>query len=161
MVMESSGKLDRVDTKILEVLAEDGRITLTDLAARVGLSKTPCQIRFRQLVTAGYIEGFRAVLNPVKLGLVHIAFVEVKLNNTSERALQKFNEEIKKISEVEECHMIAGRYDYLVKVRTVDIVSFRRVLGACISSIPNVASTSSSVVMEPIKETGAVVKRIA
>lgn len=146
--------LDRYDRKILEIVAEDGRITLTDLAEQVGLSKTPCQARFRQLVVDGFIEGFRAILNPAKLGLSHIAFVEVKLSSTNEQALQRFNDDIKKIKEVEECHMIAGRYDYLVKVRTTDIMSYRRILGECISSIPNVASTSTNVVMEPIKEVG-------
>ncbi len=146
--------LDRYDRKILDIVAEDGRITLTDLAERVGLSKTPCQVRFRQLVLDGYIEGFRAILNPAKLGFNHIAFVEVKLSSTNEQALQRFNDEIINIKEVEECHMIAGRYDYLVKVRTTDIMSYRRILGEYISSIPNVASTSTNVVMEPIKEVG-------
>ncbi len=145
---------DRYDRKILDIVAEDGRITLTDLAERVGLSKTPCQVRFRQLVLDGYIEGFRAILNPAKLGFNHIAFVEVKLSSTNEQALQRFNDEIINIKEVEECHMIAGRYDYLVKVRTTDIMSYRRILGEYISSIPNVASTSTNVVMEPIKEVG-------
>jgi Lrp/AsnC family leucine-responsive transcriptional regulator len=154
MTINLGSKLDRFDLKILDIVAQDGRITLTALAERVGLSKTPCQARFRQLMADGFIEGFRAVLNPVKLGLSHIAFVEVKLSSTNDQALRRFNEEIKKINEVEECHMIAGRYDYLVKVRTTDIASYRRVLGECISSIPNVASTSTSVVMEPIKEAG-------
>lgn len=146
--------LDRYDRKILDIVAEDGRITLTDLAERVGLSKTPCQVRFRQLVLDGYIEGFWAILNPAKLGFNHIAFVEVKLSSTNEQALQRFNDEIINIKEVEECHMIAGRYDYLVKVRTTDIMSYRRILEEYISSIPNVASTSTNVVMEPIKEVG-------
>jgi Lrp/AsnC family leucine-responsive transcriptional regulator len=147
-----SGDLDKIDLKILETVAEDGRISITDLAAAVGLSKTPCQLRLKRLVSEGYIDGFRAVINPQKMGLDHIAFAEVKLTNTSEDALRSFNEAVKKIREVEECHMIAGRFDYLLKVRTRDIGRYRRVLGELISTLPYVASTSTNVAMESVKE---------
>ncbi|MBY3118575.1 winged helix-turn-helix transcriptional regulator [Rhizobium leguminosarum] len=145
-------ELDQFDRKILAALAEDGRLSITDLAARVGLSKTPCQIRFKRLISDGYIEGFKAVLNPSKMQLDHIAFVEVKLSDTREHALKSFNDAIKKISEVEECHMIAGRFDYLLKIRTRDIGRYRRVLGERISTLPHVASTSTNVAMETVKE---------
>lgn len=144
------GELDMFDRKIIEILAEDGRISITDLAQRVGLSKTPCQQRFRRLVADGYVDGFRAVLNPSKLGLDHIAFAEVKLTNTSEEALKAFNTAVKKIAEVEECHMIAGRFDYLLKIRTRDIKRYRHVLGERISALPFVASTSTNVAMETV-----------
>jgi Lrp/AsnC family leucine-responsive transcriptional regulator len=147
-----SGELDRIDLKIMETLAEDGRMSITDLAAAVGLSKTPCQLRLKRLLSEGYIDGFRAVINPQKMGLDHIAFAEVKLTNTSEDALRSFNEAVKKIREVEECHMIAGRFDYLLKVRTRDIGRYRRVLGELISTLPYVASTSTNVTMEAVKE---------
>ncbi|MBY3325568.1 winged helix-turn-helix transcriptional regulator [Rhizobium laguerreae] len=145
-------ELDQFDRKILTALTEDGRLSITDLAARVGLSKTPCQIRFKRLISEGYIEGFKAVLNPSKMQLDHIAFVEVKLSDTREDALKSFNDAIKKISEVEECHMIAGRFDYLLKIRTRDIGRYRRVLGERISTLPHVASTSTNVAMETVKE---------
>jgi len=145
-------ELDQFDRKILEALAQEGRLSITDLAARVGLSKTPCQIRFRRLIDEGYIEGFKAVLNPSKMQLDHIAFVEVKLSNTREDALKSFNDAVKKIREVEECHMIAGRFDYLLKIRTRDIGKYRRVLGERISTLPHVASTSTNVAMETVKE---------
>ena len=145
-------ELDQFDRKILAALAEDGRLSITDLAAQVGLSKTPCQIRFKRLISDGYIEGFKAVLNPAKMQLDHIAFVEVKLSDTREDALKSFNDAIKKIREVEECHMIAGRFDYLLKIRTRDIGRYRRVLGERISTLPHVASTSTNVAMETVKE---------
>ncbi|MGR9173831.1 Lrp/AsnC ligand binding domain-containing protein [Hyphomicrobiales bacterium] len=145
-------ELDQFDRKIIEALTEDGRISITDLAARVGLSKTPCQLRFKRLVSEGFIEGFKAVLNPSKMQLDHIAFVEVKLSNTTEDALRRFNEAVKKIKEVEACHMIAGRFDYLLKVRTRDIGKYRRVLGEKISTLPYVASTSTNPAMETVKE---------
>lgn len=145
-------ELDQFDRKILEAVTEDGRISITDLAARVGLSKTPCQLRFRRLIADGFIEGFRAVINPSKIGLEHIAFVEVKLSDTTEKALNSFNEAVKKIREVEACHMIAGRFDYLLKVRTRDISKYRMVLGEKISTLPHVASTSTNPAMETVKE---------
>jgi Lrp/AsnC family leucine-responsive transcriptional regulator len=145
-------ELDQFDKKILEALVEDGRMSITDLAARVGLSKTPCQIRFRRLIAEGYIEGFRAILNPTRMQLDHVAFVEVKLSDTREQALRSFNEAVKKVREIEECHMIAGRFDYLLKVRTRDIGRYRRVLGEKISTLPHVASTSTNPAMETVKE---------
>jgi Lrp/AsnC family leucine-responsive transcriptional regulator len=147
-------ELDAFDRNILDALLEDGRISVTDLAAKVGLSKTPCLARFRKLVSSGYIEGFKAILNPAKMELDHVAFAEVKLTNTHEQALRQFNAAVKKIKEIEECHMIAGRFDYLLKIRTRDISRYRLVLGERISSLPFVASTSTNVAMETVKEAG-------
>ncbi|AJP73062.1 Lrp/AsnC family transcriptional regulator [Sphingomonas hengshuiensis] len=142
--------LDRFDRAILDALAEDGRMTVTDLAARVGLSKTPAQVRLRRLIDDGFILGFRAVIDPVKLGLDHVAFTEVKLSDTREAALRAFNAAVRKIPEVEECHMIASSFDYLLKVRTSDIRRYRYVLGEKISGLPHVASTSTFVAMETV-----------
>ena len=142
--------IDQFDRRILVALAEDGRMSITDLARIVGLSNTPCQLRLKRLLAEGYIEGFKAVLNPVKMGLDHVAFAEVKLTNTHEDALRAFNEAVKKIPEVEECHMIAGRFDYLLKIRTRDIRRYRHVLGERISELPFVASTSTNVTMETV-----------
>lgn len=146
----SNSDLDQFDRRILDCLAEDGRMSITDLAKRVGLSNTPCQQRLKRLLAERYIEGFKAVLNPVKMGLDHVAFAEVKLTNTHEDALRAFNEAVKKIPEVEECHMIAGRFDYLLKIRTRDIRRYRHVLGERISELPFVASTSTNVTMETV-----------
>ncbi|WP_412065379.1 Lrp/AsnC family transcriptional regulator [Rhizobium sp. SYY.PMSO] len=150
--MIKSSEIDQFDQKILEALVEDGRMSITELSERVGLSKTPCQARLKKLIDSGYIDGFKAVLNPVKLGLDHVAFAEVKLTDTREEALRSFNNAVKKIKEIEECHMIAGRFDYLLKVRTSDIRRYRIVLGEKISSLPFVASTSTNVVMQSVKE---------
>jgi Lrp/AsnC family leucine-responsive transcriptional regulator len=145
-------ELDSFDRKILAVLADDGRITVTDLARKVGLSKTPCQVRLRRLVETKVIMGFQAVTNPAKIGLDHVAFTEVKLSDTRESALEEFNASVRKIPEVEECHMIASSFDYLLKVRTADIRRYRIVLGEKISSLPHVASTSTFVAMETVKD---------
>ncbi|ACP25794.1 transcriptional regulator, AsnC family [Sinorhizobium fredii NGR234] len=150
-----NSEIDQYDQKILEVLSADGRISVTDLAAKIGLSKTPCQMRMKRLISEGYIQGFTAIINPSKLQLEHIAFAEVKLSNTQEEALQKFNEAVRRIKEVEECHMIAGRFDYLLKIRTKDIRRYREVLGERISNLPYVASTSTNVAMQTVKENGS------
>ncbi|ALH82329.1 ArsR family transcriptional regulator [Sphingopyxis macrogoltabida] len=144
--------MDEFDRKILAILGQNGRITFTELAQRVGLSKTPCQQRVKRLQESGLIIGFRAIIDPAKVGLDHVAFAEVKLSDTREEALRQFNAAVRQIAEVEECHMIASSFDYLLKVRTADIRRYRIVLGEKISSLPHVASTSTFVAMETILE---------
>jgi Lrp/AsnC family transcriptional regulator, leucine-responsive regulatory protein len=151
---EHTGILDTIDRKILRVLSKDGRITLTALADAVGLSKTPCRARMRRLQKEGYILGYRAVLSPSKMRLEHIAFVEVKLSDTTATSLAAFNAAVQSIPEIEQCHMIAGGFDYLLKVRTTDIIGYRRILGEEISALPFVAQTSTFVAMETVKEQG-------
>lgn len=148
----TSDSIDRIDRKIIYALRRDGRMSVTALAEYVGLSKTPCQQRLRRLIDEGYILGFRAVIDPAKLGIDHIAFTEVKLSDTREAALDDFKRAVLKITEVEECHMIASRFDYLLKVRTSDIHKYRQVLGEQISSLPNVANTSTFIAMETIRD---------
>jgi len=146
------GEIDRFDRAILDVLSEHGRITVTELAERVGLSKTPTQVRLRRLIDQRYILGFRAVVDLARLGLDHIAFAEIKLSDTREEALREFNAAVRRIPEVEECHMIASSFDYLLKVHTSDIRRYRFVLGEKISSLPHVASTSNFVAMETVRD---------
>lgn len=144
--------LDRIDRKILAVLSTDGRIAVTELARKVGLSKSPCQVRLKRLQDDGFIQGFRAVLDAEKLGLEHVAFTEVKLTDTTEKALTAFNKAVLAVPEIEQCHMIAGSFDYLLKVRTRDIQDYRRVLGEVISALPYVGSTSTHVSMQSVKD---------
>lgn len=145
--------LDEFDRRILAVLIEDGRTSITELARRVGLSKTPCQVRLRRLQATGVIRGFRAMVDARKLGVDHVAFTEVKLTDTREAALRAFNDAVRKIPEIEECHMIASSFDYLLKVRTADIRRYRIILGEKISSLPHVANTSTFIAMETVKDT--------
>lgn len=144
--------LDRFDHAILRVLSTEGRISATELARRIGLSKSPTQARMKRLEEAGVITGYRAGLDPIRMGLAHVAFVEVRLSDTREAALQAFNRAVTLIPEVEQCHMIASRFDYLLKVRTGDIHDYRRVLAERISALPHVAGTSTYVAMEAVKE---------
>ena len=143
-------QIDQIDRKIIAELRVDGRLSVTELASRVGLSKTPCQIRLKRLVDDGTIRSFRAVIDPMRLGIGHVAFAEVKLSDTREAALAAFARAVAQVEEVEECHMIASNFDYLLKVRTTDILAYRKVMGEKISSLPHVTSTSTFVVMETI-----------
>jgi Lrp/AsnC family transcriptional regulator, leucine-responsive regulatory protein len=144
--------LDRFDHAILRVLSTEGRISAVELARRIGLSKSPTQARMKRLEELGVITGYRAGLDPIKMGQAHVAFVEVKLSDTREAALQAFNKAVMTVPEVEQCHMIASRFDYLLKVRTADIQAYRRVLAERISALPHVTSTSTYVAMESVKE---------
>jgi len=144
--------LDQFDQAILRVLSTDGRMPVTELARRIGLSKSPTQARLKRLEQEGYITGYAALLNPIRLGLAHVAFVEVRLTDTREAALEAFNEAVRAIPEVEQCHMVAGGFDYLLKVRTHDMPSYRAVMAERISALPYVANTSTYVAMEAVKE---------
>ena len=149
---ETPAGLDPFDRKMLDVLATDGRISVTELARRVGLSKSPVQARLKRLEDSGVIRGYRALLDPIRLGRDHVAFVEVRLSDTREKALAAFNAAAIAVPEIEQCHLIAGAFDYLLKVRTKDIRDYRRVLGEVISALPFVGHTSTHVSMEAVKD---------
>ena len=145
-------KLDTLDRKILAELTRNARVPIAELARRVGLSKTPVAQRIRHLEQIGLITGYRAILSPVKLGLTHVTYVEISMSDTREAALQQFNTAVRAIPEVEECYMIAGGFDYLVKVRSRDIADFRRIMAEKISTLPHISNTSSYVSMEAVVE---------
>ncbi len=145
-------ELDAFDQAILREMAADGRISVTELAQRIGLSKSPTQARLKRLEKERYITGYRALLDPIRLGLNHVAFVEVRLSDTREESLSAFNAAVRKVPEIEECHMLAANFDYLLKVRVKDMTAYREVLGEKISSLPHVASTSTYVAMQAVKE---------
>ena len=145
-------QLDPIDRRILEILVADARIPLTELARAVGLSKTPVALRIRHLEESGLISGYRAILSPLQLGLTHVTYVEISMSDTREAALQQFNTAVRAIPEVEECYMIAGGFDYLVKVRSRDMADFRRIMAEKISGLPHVSNTSSNVAMEAVVE---------
>ncbi len=149
---DKTSELDVFDRKIVDVVAVEGRISVTDLAKRIGLSKSPTQARRRRLEETGVIRGYRALFDPIRLGRDHVAFVEVKLSDTREAALAAFNDAVTKIPEIEQCHLIAGAFDYLLKVRTSGMGSYRLVLAERLSTLPHVANTSTYVAMQAVKE---------
>ncbi|RUM99621.1 winged helix-turn-helix transcriptional regulator [Pseudaminobacter arsenicus] len=144
--------LDRIDRNILAALSRNGRLSMAELASRVGLSKTPVQARVRRLEQEGFIRGYAAVIDHERMGDGHVAFVQVKLSDTRSAALEAFSRSVQGVAEIEQCHMMAASFDYLLKVRTKDIASYRRVLGERISALPHVAQTSTFVAMETVKD---------
>ena len=145
-------QLDRIDRNILAALSRDGRLSMAELATQVGLSKTPVQARVKRLEQEGIIRGYSAVVDHERMGEGHVAFVQVKLSDTRSLALNAFNKAVQAIAEIEQCHMMAASFDYLLKVRTRDIAAYRKVLGERISALPHVAQTSTFVAMETVKD---------
>ena len=144
--------MDNIDRKILRELQKNGRITMTELSERVSLTKTPCIERVRRLEKAKIVTGYTAQLAPEKLDAGHIAFVQVTLNDTTTQALQEFNLAVQQTPQIQSCHMIAGNFDYLLKVRTKDVNDYRQFLGTTIAQLPKVQQTSTFIVMETVSD---------
>jgi Lrp/AsnC family leucine-responsive transcriptional regulator len=144
--------MDEIDARILNLLSQNSKSTLKVLAEHVGLSPSPLQARIKKLEKDGFIRGYVANLDFTKIGQDHIAFVQVTLSDTRADALATFNDAIRQLKSVEQCHMIAGNFDYLLKVRTKNIRTYRIELAEKISSLPHVASTSTFVSMETVCE---------
>jgi len=153
MLVTYRKKIDQTDLKILFEMQQSGRMTVVDLAARVNLSKTPCLQRLKRLEEDGYILGYRARLDPKKIKQGYLVYIQLKLQNTSSDTLNKFNNAVLKTPQILTCHMLSGGYDYLLKVRTSDMASYREVLGDVIADLPGVLHTSTFPVMEEVKDT--------
>jgi Lrp/AsnC family leucine-responsive transcriptional regulator len=143
-------ELDRIDRQLLELLQKDGRLSVAELARSVHLSQTPCSERIKRLEREGFIDGFHAHLNPKTLGLGLLAFVEVRLDRTSPDVFNRFKDGIRPIQLVQECHMVAGGFDYLIKVRAHDMIEYRQFLED-LAGLPGVQTTHTFVVMEEVK----------
>lgn len=146
-----SKTLDKLDLRILNELQKDGRLTNVALAKRVNLTPSPCLERVRRLERDGYITGYAALLNPRKLGMGLLAFVEVELDRASEDVFTHFRNSVKDLPQVIECSMIAGGFDYLLKVRFRDMADYRDFLGSVVTRLPGVKSTHTYVCMEEVK----------
>jgi len=146
-----SRTLDRIDLNILATLQVDGRISNVNLAKTVGLSASPCLDRVKRLEVEGFIERYGARLNASKLKFGMSAFVQITLDRTTSEIFNTFEAAIRLIDQVAECHMVAGGFDYLVKIRIADMEAYRQVLGTIVD-IPGVAKNHTYVVIEQVKE---------
>ena len=150
--------LDRIDISILDTLQRDGRIANVDLAKKVNLSASPCIDRVKRLEKEGYIDGYGARLNAAKMGLGTAAFIQVTLDRTTSEVFDQFRDAVVQIPQVAECHMVAGGFDYLLKLRLPNMDAYRAIL-AMIVDLPGVAQTHTYVVIEQVKsDTGLPVK---
>jgi len=142
--------LSRIDLNILKNLKQDGRVSSVELARRVGLTTTPCKERVKRLERDGFILGYHAQLNPEKLGKGLVVFVQITLQRTAGNAFKDFTDAIRAIPEVEECHLVAGNFDYLIKARVRDMSDYRAFLGGSLMQLPGVQESTSYPVMEAL-----------
>ncbi len=146
-----SKSLDRIDRTILETLQHQGRISNVELARKVRLSPSPCLDRVKKLESEGFIEGYQARLNAAKLGLGVVAFIQITLERSGAKVFSRFKQAVVDIAEVEECHMVAGEFDYLLKLRIRNMEEYHLALGR-LAELPGVAQTQTYMVTEPIKQ---------
>ena len=145
--------MDQIDRKILAALQEDGRITNQALAAKCGLSTAACFERVRRLRESGVILGYTALLDPAKLDRELMVFIEVLLDRTTDDAFSAFAAHVRKLPDVIECHMVAGGFDYLLKVRVADMAAYRAFLGDTLVALPGIRETRTYAVLEEVKHT--------
>jgi len=143
--------LDRIDRQILRTLQKNGRIPNVELAREVNLSPTPCLERVRRLEKDGFIKNYVALADPVKLNLGLSAYIQVTLTNTATGDLKEFGWQMKHLPEVLECHMVAGGFDYLIKIRVPDMQGYQQFLGEKLAAIDIVSQTHTYVVIEEVK----------
>ena len=135
--------LDAVDRQILEILQQDGRITMTDLAAQVGLSATPCTERVRRLERDGIISGYHARVNPHSLGQSILVFIEVRLAAKSREILHRVRDTFHELTDIMECHLVAGDFDYLLKARLGAMSEYNELLCRLHARLPPVTARRS------------------
>lgn len=148
--------LSSTDLTILKALQSDGRMSYTKLAKKVGLSNTPCIERVKRLEKDGLISGYAATLNPNALGAGLVVFVQIRLNRTAEDVFEAFAQKVMDLDDIQECYLVSGNFDYLLKARVADMDEYRYLLGQTLLSLPGVQESTSYVVMEEIKDSHAV-----
>lgn len=144
--------LDRIDRRILDVLQREGRVSMTDLAVQIGLSTSPCTERVKRMEREGVITGYHARVLPKALGKSLLVFVEITLASKSGEVFDKVREEMSHVPDVQECHLVSGSFDYLVKARLGGMGEYRRLLADILKKLPVNAQSHSYVVMEEVKE---------
>jgi Lrp/AsnC family leucine-responsive transcriptional regulator len=152
MLIKTPKHLDRIDRNILIELQKNGKITNADLANKVGLSASPCLERVKRLEIQGYITGYHARVDPSLLGAAMLVFVEITLTKTSVDIFEEFSTAVRKLEDIQECHLVSGNFDFLLKARVADMSSYRKLLGDTLLRLPGVSESRTYVVMEEIKE---------
>jgi Lrp/AsnC family leucine-responsive transcriptional regulator len=153
-------EIDRIDRRILDVLQRDGRTSNLKLAEQVALSPTAVLARVQRLTREGYILGYEARLNPLKLGAGMLVFVEILLDRTNANVFEQFRAAVQVRPEIMECHLVAGGFDYLLKIRTADMNSYRVFSGDVLWQLPGVRETRTYAVMEEVKNSTALSLRV-
>jgi Lrp/AsnC family leucine-responsive transcriptional regulator len=145
--------IDRIDKNILVELQKNGRLSNVELSKRVGLSPTPCLERVKRLEKEQYISGYKAILNPLKLDAALLVFVEITLTKTSPDVFDDFAKAVDDLDVIQECHLVSGNFDFLLKTRVKDMLAYRELLGDTLLRLPAVSESRTYVVMDEIKST--------
>jgi Lrp/AsnC family leucine-responsive transcriptional regulator len=144
-------KIDRIDRNILVELQKNGRLSNVELSKRVGLSPTPCVERVKRLEKEHYITGYHATLNPQKLDAALLVIVEITLTKTSPDVFDDFSKAVHELDVIQECHLVSGDFDFLLKTRVKDMLAYRELLGSTLLRLPAVSESRTYVVMEEVK----------
>lgn len=147
--MES--KIDAIDRRIIQLLQQDGKIKIKELADKLKMTNTPVFDRIKRLEAQGFILGYTAIVDRTKLGYMITAFCSVTLELHHKDFLSQFVEDVKNLEEVAECYHIAGMFDYLLKIYVKDMTAYQNFITQKLSSIPNIGRVQSSFVMTEIK----------
>ena len=145
-------KIDAINTKILRELCHDGRLSNLDLAEKVGLSPSACLRRVQELERSGVIKGYRAVLDPARIGIGFVAYVTVGLSTHSKAAQEAFERAIARAPEVRECHNITGAVEYLLRIEAADLAAYKHFHTEILGVLPQVNAITTFVVMESPKD---------
>ncbi|SEA30371.1 Lrp/AsnC ligand binding domain-containing protein [Microbulbifer marinus] len=148
-----ASELSTIDRNILRVLQKNGRTSYAELARQVGLTATPCVERVKRLEGDGVIQGYTALINPEFLDAALVVFVQIRLNRSAQDAFEEFRNAVAALPEVQECYLVSGNFDYLIKARVADMSAYRRFYGETLLTLPEVQECTSYVVMEQVKET--------
>ena len=143
--------IDRIDRNILIELQKNGRLSNIELSKRVGLSATPCLERVKRLENDRFILGYQAMLNPQKLDAALLVIVEITLTKTSPDVFDDFSKAVHELEVIQECHLVSGDFDFLLKTRVADIAAYRELLGNTLLRLPAVSESRTYVVMEEVK----------
>jgi Lrp/AsnC family leucine-responsive transcriptional regulator len=145
-------KLDDINTRILRILRTDGRISNLELADRAGLSPSACLRRVQELERSGVIKGYRAVIDPAKIGIGFVAYVTVGLNSHTKAAQEAFERAISRAPEVRECHNVTGTVEYLLRVEAADLADYKHWHTDVLGVLPQVHAITTFVVMDSPKD---------
>lgn len=156
MLIKTPKHIDKLDRAILSVLQVDGRISNVELAKQIGLSPSPCLERVKRLEQQGYITGYSASVDPMKLGAAMLVFVEISLSKTSPDIFADFSAAVQQQDDIQECHLVSGNFDFLLKTRVADMASYRKLLGDTLLQLPGVRESRSYVVMEEVKHSNKI-----
>ncbi|KGJ98702.1 leucine-responsive transcriptional regulator Lrp [Thalassotalea sp. ND16A] len=146
-------KLDRIDKNILNELQNNGRLSNVELSKRVGLSPTPCLERVKKLEQESIITGYSADLNPKYLDAALLVFVEITLSRNAPDVFEEFSNAVMALDVIQECHLVSGSFDFLLKTRVSDMQAYRNLLGDTLLTLPAVSDSRTYVVMEEVKST--------